>query len=486
MARRYRKVEVPMWTDQKFRELSGPDPSGRHLWLYLLSGTRTTVFPGLIVATPAVLAGDLGWPLDPELGLFTASPTPFGTPSSTPFETRPRCLRDALSEITEKGMAKVDSRSGVIVLTKALFNTDGSPRDSSKPSSSNQLKGWEKGWPDIPECPLKDEYLLDLKRFVTQCSTALARAFATAFKTHLGRVGDGVRDASPIRSHPGTGTGTGGRSGRSESLPLSGSRSLVASGSGSSGDQDLDQRLPGDRDLFQPAPGLLPFGPQEAEVARALAAVDPRLGHRDETSWGNGDRSESLARSLAGQGGAPESPTRAPNAPGAVLPDPELLARRALAQRWWNRMNELRANLAAELGITTPRNLHFHLPGFGALLDRVRESGEHAEADLEHVFAIAVAEARASKPPSLQYLSGSMFEPRSWAFKLGMSEADAAKPRPGGHISTDAFAAVDATTRAIEQAVGRSMVEDAERRGPRAASSETTSTTDDHTRKAAP
>ena len=42
---RYRKIEVRMWGDEKFRMLSPLPPSGQSLWLFLLTGPHTGPIP---------------------------------------------------------------------------------------------------------------------------------------------------------------------------------------------------------------------------------------------------------------------------------------------------------------------------------------------------------------------------------------------------------------------------------------------------------
>ncbi len=135
-------------------------------------------------------------------------------------------------------------------------------------------------------------------------------------------------------------------------------------------------------------------------------------------------------------------------APPAVVPSPELLARRELGTRAWDRLNARRRALALELGLAEPQHLHDQLPGRLALAERLRESGARSEQHLEHVFAIAEAQARGDR--SLQFFAGSLFEPKSWARKLAMDPGDvrAAPPPP----VTDAFAVIDEVTAAMEEA----------------------------------
>lgn len=118
---------------------------------------------------------------------------------------------------------------------------------------------------------------------------------------------------------------------------------------------------------------------------------------------------------------------------GIVPPDPELVARRTLGHQIWDRLNERRQNLAHELGLAPPRILHDQLPGRAQLAERLRESGQQAASDADHVLRVAEAEARRTR--SLQFFSGSMFEPKSWARKLAMTVADAGPPETAVEVS---------------------------------------------------
>jgi hypothetical protein len=154
---RYRRVETRVWADSAFKGFSGPQPNAQTLWLYLLCGPRTTIFPGLVVGREEVMASDLGWDIE--------------------------SFRKAFKEASAKDRAKVDWRAGLVVLQRALFDSHGDPRESSKPGNPNILKSWAKEWDQIPECDLKDKYLKDLKSF----SEALGEAFTKAFNQALGK-----------------------------------------------------------------------------------------------------------------------------------------------------------------------------------------------------------------------------------------------------------------------------------------------------------
>src|SRR4051812_21872794 len=105
---RYRRIETGTLTDQKVAELSRPQPNGQTLWMYLITGKRTTPFPGLVVAKEVEIAADLGWPIVADL--FTPMPV-----------NGCRCLRDAWGELETRGMVVPDWISGVIVLPRALL-----------------------------------------------------------------------------------------------------------------------------------------------------------------------------------------------------------------------------------------------------------------------------------------------------------------------------------------------------------------------------
>lgn len=159
---RYRKIEVAVWNDERFCELSAPQPNAQTLWLYLLSGPRTTSFPGLVVARAEVMASDLGWSVE--------------------------AFREAFGEASAKGLLRADWKAGLVVLSKALIDSSGEPRDSAKPESPNVLKSWSKSWDEIPECALKTEYLLTLESFAKGLGEAYLVAFREGYRKALAKV----------------------------------------------------------------------------------------------------------------------------------------------------------------------------------------------------------------------------------------------------------------------------------------------------------
>lgn len=154
--RPYRKIEVGTWISPSFRALSAPVPNAQTLWLYLLTGTRTTALPGVVVAREATLSDDLRWDL--------------------------HAFRDAFREVMREGMAEANWDAGVVVLSHALFDESDAPRETSRPASLNVIKAWAKAFEQVPDCSLKYEYLHQLKAFCDAMPEAFRDAFAEAFR----------------------------------------------------------------------------------------------------------------------------------------------------------------------------------------------------------------------------------------------------------------------------------------------------------------
>lgn len=151
----FRVVEVEVWQSPDFRQLSAPPANAQTLWLYLLTGTRTSIIPGAIVARRAVLADDLRWDME--------------------------AFDEAFDEVLGKGLAKHDEDTGLTVLKNALIDTNG-PRKSNKPQSPNVLKAWGRALARMPRCALKDELSQTLKAL----AEALGEGFAEGFAEGLG------------------------------------------------------------------------------------------------------------------------------------------------------------------------------------------------------------------------------------------------------------------------------------------------------------
>jgi hypothetical protein len=169
---RYRKIDVRLWVDEKFKSLSPLQPSGQALWIYLLTNPNTSNVPGLYRAGEAQLADELGWPIE--------------------------AFREAFREAFDKGMVEADWRTRVIWTRNAL--------KYQRPESPNVVRSWAVTLDEIPECELKHKAI---QYFTKAFEQGFAKAFGEAFGEAYGESGAGA------------GAGAGGRSGSGvrQSLP---------------------------------------------------------------------------------------------------------------------------------------------------------------------------------------------------------------------------------------------------------------------------
>jgi hypothetical protein len=161
---RYRKVDIRMWGDEKFRSLSRPSPNGQFLWIYLLTGPHTNGLPGVFDTGAASLSEALNWPVT--------------------------SLKRCLAPILARRMAVYDERHHLFWIPNAIrYNL---------PSSPNVIRSWSKTWDELPECLLKARAREGLRKGIAE---ALGEAFVRAFD-----------EACPKAfGESGTGTGTGER-----------------------------------------------------------------------------------------------------------------------------------------------------------------------------------------------------------------------------------------------------------------------------------
>jgi hypothetical protein len=150
---RYRKIEVKLWGDEKFRRLSGLQPSGQALWLFLLTGPHTGVIPGLFRAGQAGMAEELNWDI--------------------------KAFREAFREAFKEGMVKADFEAKLVYLPNAIKH--------NKPESPNVIRAWGKEAELLPECPLKVEAIEDMRAYVTGLGEAWDKAFVEAFGKPSGK-----------------------------------------------------------------------------------------------------------------------------------------------------------------------------------------------------------------------------------------------------------------------------------------------------------
>jgi len=147
---RWRKVEVKTWGDDKFRRLTPIPPCGQGLWMWLLTGPRTTNIPGIVIGTDVVMAAELRWPLE--------------------------AFREAFGEAFREGMAKGCWEAGLVWLPNAAKVGE----QRNKPESPNVIRSWRDTWDEIPECRLKLEAWHHLKAFAEAFGEGFAKAFGEA------------------------------------------------------------------------------------------------------------------------------------------------------------------------------------------------------------------------------------------------------------------------------------------------------------------
>src|SRR5260370_14225887 len=140
---RYRKIHIRMWGDSRFCELSSPNPSGKYLWVFLLSGPPTSNIPGLFRAGEMALAEELEWSLEG--------------------------FRQAFAELSSRGLVKADWKARVVWVPNAIkYNA---------PENPNVVKSWRTAWDEIPECALKAEAYERLKAFTEGLGEGFGKAF---------------------------------------------------------------------------------------------------------------------------------------------------------------------------------------------------------------------------------------------------------------------------------------------------------------------
>ncbi|MFO0938837.1 MAG: hypothetical protein U0798_20220 [Gemmataceae bacterium] len=156
---RFRTIDCRFYGDERVRRLSQIQPSGRFLFLYLLTGPSTTNIPGLFRAGEYQLAEELGWSVED--------------------------FRKAFREVFREGLAEADWGARLVWVPNAIkYNS---------PVSPNVVKSWGGTWDELPECLLKAKAWQRLKDF----TEGKGQGFREAFRKALGESGTG----------PGPGTG---------------------------------------------------------------------------------------------------------------------------------------------------------------------------------------------------------------------------------------------------------------------------------------
>jgi hypothetical protein len=148
---RYRRIATRLWADEHVRALSAPRPSGRFLWIYLLTGPHTTSVPGLFRVRLGGLAEELGW-------------------SRKALE---RCWR----ELEAKPMLHFDDGTGLVYIPRALAY--------NPPESPNVVRSWRAVLSELPEGDLLRRALAEIREGLAEM---LGEAFVRAFDEATGSV----------------------------------------------------------------------------------------------------------------------------------------------------------------------------------------------------------------------------------------------------------------------------------------------------------
>jgi len=144
---RFRKIEVRMWGDEKFCNLSPIPPCGQGLWIYLLTGPHTGPIPGIFRIGRAAMAEELNWDLE--------------------------AFDEAFREASRQGMVKADWKAKVVWIPNAVA--------CNRPESPNVVTSWGGEWELIPECALKRDAFDHMKSTIHALGEAFAKAFDRAF-----------------------------------------------------------------------------------------------------------------------------------------------------------------------------------------------------------------------------------------------------------------------------------------------------------------
>lgn len=141
---RYRKIDVRIWNDRKFRELN----DSCKLAFFLVLTHPDTNQLGMLRSRSSALAMELGW--------------------------HPDAMSDAISMLCEMGMLMVDDRAGFIFIPNFLkYNS---------PNGINAVKGWSGLLDLMPECDLLLIALKMLKPQIDRLSEAMANGIPDDIK----------------------------------------------------------------------------------------------------------------------------------------------------------------------------------------------------------------------------------------------------------------------------------------------------------------
>lgn len=139
----YRKVDTRIWNDEKFAGLS---ERGKLVFLFLLTHPAMTAVGAMRASIPG-LAAELGIPL--------------------------QGLRKGLREVFGKGFLDLDEKRNFIAF-RNWFRYN-------KPESPNAIKGWQKAFDTLPECPSKVKLYQRVSELAARSSGGFREALREVF-----------------------------------------------------------------------------------------------------------------------------------------------------------------------------------------------------------------------------------------------------------------------------------------------------------------
>lgn len=141
---RYTKVERRIWNDEKFMALSD---LGKLVFFFLMTHPQQTAIGAFRASVPG-LACEIGW----SIGAFDRF----------------------LSELTEKGMVKVDKRACLLVLPNFIKH--------NPPENPNVIIAWSKSLELLPECGLLCEVVESIRQFVATLPDSFQKGLPEPFR----------------------------------------------------------------------------------------------------------------------------------------------------------------------------------------------------------------------------------------------------------------------------------------------------------------
>lgn len=153
---RYRKIDVRIWNDRKFREL---DDNAKLAFLLLLTHPDTNQL-GFIRSRSVSLAFDLGWHSD--------------------------AMSNAIQTLCQKGMLMADEMAGLMFLPNFL--------KYNPPNGVNGAKSWTGLLDLLPECDLRDQALIRLKPLIDGLPKGTREGIPEDI---MNAIQDAIRNGSP-------------------------------------------------------------------------------------------------------------------------------------------------------------------------------------------------------------------------------------------------------------------------------------------------